>query len=180
MTIRPALERALRPLDTTDPSACWLWPNAVSIGGYALLRATSDPADGNAYVHRVMFEAFIRPIPGGMQIDHVCHTEALAAGRCDAGICEHRRCVNPWHLEAVTARENVLRGGSAAAVAALRDACSNGHEYTPENTYLYRNRRQCRECRRIHREAWRARSKAGGPDSLPRKSGQFVGGGSHA
>ena len=29
--------------------------------------------------------------------------------------------------------------------------CRNGHEYTPENVYLYRGKRHCRQCRRRHR-----------------------------
>lgn len=30
----------------------------------------------------------------------------------------------------------------------LKTHCANGHEWTPENTYLYRGHRQCRTCSR--------------------------------
>lgn len=180
MTPRPALERALRRLPVSDSTDCWLWPGALSIGGYGVLRATHLPADGNVYVHRLMYESLVRPIPVGMQLDHTCHSRALALGDCLAGPCRHRRCVNPLHLEVVTPRENVLRGGSSAARAALRDTCANLHEYTPENTYLYHGKRQCQTCRRAHRAAWRARRKIGDPNPVSRKPLHTAGGGRNA
>jgi hypothetical protein len=36
----------------------------------------------------------------------------------------------------------------AAKVRRARTHCKRGHEFTPENTYLYRNQRLCKECRR--------------------------------
>ena len=83
------------------------------------------------WAHRVSYELFRGPIPDGLQIDHLCRI---------------RHCVNPDHLEAVTQRENILRGTSPSAKAAARDACINGHPYTPENTKLFRGDRQCRTC----------------------------------
>lgn len=32
---------------------------------------------------------------------------------------------------------------------ALRTHCSQAHEYTPENTYVWHGRRQCRACKRV-------------------------------
>lgn len=43
----------------------------------------------------------------------------------------------------------------------LNTHCANGHEFTPENTYTYRNFRQCNICRKAHVQAswWRNREK---------------------
>ncbi|MBT2412652.1 HNH endonuclease [Streptomyces sp. ISL-12] len=46
--------------------------------------------------HRFSYELNVGPIPDGHQVDHLCRTPS---------------CVRPDHLEAVTQRENVLRGG---------------------------------------------------------------------
>lgn len=75
-----------------------------------------------------MYEAFVGPIPDGLQIDHLCRV---------------RHCVNPAHLEPVTIAENVRRG------AAAQTHCKYGHEYTPENTVIHHGGRECRTCNRI-------------------------------
>ena len=44
--------------------------------------------------------------------------------------------MNPDHLEAVTHRENVLRGQSLAAENVAKTHCPHGHAYDEENTYV--------------------------------------------
>lgn len=41
---------------------------------------------------------------------------------------------------------NLARGIGAALKRAIAH-CPAGHEYSPENTYVYRNRRSCKKCR---------------------------------
>ena len=118
---------------TPKPSnECWLWTGSVSPEGYGRL-------GDNKYAHRAFYEIFIGGIPTGMDLDHLCRV---------------RRCVNPWHLEPVTRRENVYRSPiSPAGVNKRKTHCVNGHEFTPKNT-LYRTnkyhtlQRICRECNR--------------------------------
>lgn len=73
------------------------------------------------------------PIPEGLVIDH---------------LCRNRGCVNPDHLEAVTQRENILRGEGLAAANARKTHCPKGHPYSGENLYVVPSsgRRQCRIC----------------------------------
>ena len=74
------------------------------------------------------------PIPEGLTLDHLCRVRA---------------CVNPAHLEPVTLRENTLRSPSApTAINARKTECLRGHAFTPENTWVHRSRRCCRECKR--------------------------------
>ena len=95
--------------DRTDPSGCWLWTAAVDEQtGYGRLGIGTR----SVAAHRIAFELFVGPIPDGMVIDHLCRV---------------RRCVNPDHLEAVSQRENLLRGDTlTAAHASDRDCGFDG------------------------------------------------------
>ena len=137
---RPAIERLLPRLQFAD-SGCWQWTGALNKFGYG--KISVGGRDGRILgTHRVAYEALIGPIPDGMQLDH---------------LCRNRACCNPAHLEVVTPRINTLRGDSAAAANSVKEACGNGHEFTPANTYVWRGQRHCRTCRR---EADRRRNRA--------------------
>lgn len=99
--------------------------------------------------HRVSYEKWHGPIPVGLVIDHLCHNEAAHRGECASGKCWHRMCVNPGHLAAVTSAVN---GGSSPYQMKNWTHCKNGHEFTPENTYIKpgEKSRQCRICRKAN------------------------------
>lgn len=73
------------------PDGCWNFIGAANPDGYGRIQV-GVKLD---YAHRVAYEAFAGPIPDGFDIDH---------------LCRNHRCCNPAHLEAVTRRENLLRG----------------------------------------------------------------------
>ena len=90
-----------------------------------------------------MFAMIFGEVPKGLQLDHLCRV---------------RDCVNPYHLEAVTQQENILRGESASAKHARKTHCINGHPLSGDNLYLRPDRgdragRACRECQRIRNKA---------------------------
>jgi HNH endonuclease len=123
----------------TDKSGdCWIWLGSKTDGGYG----TIGIAGKNKLVHRVNYERFVGPIPEGLCIDHLCRVRA---------------CCNPAHLEAVTYRENNLRGMAPTFVAHRAGTCTSGHEMTPENSYVRKNdgKRVCRTC--MHRRYERMR-----------------------
>lgn len=113
---------------TKRSEQCWIWTGAKK-RGYGTLDQVGS--------HRLAYLHFRGPIPTGLILDHLCRV---------------RNCVNPWHLEAVTHKENILRGVGLAAINAKKTACKRGHPFTPDNIYGRRGWRQCRECSRI---AWR-------------------------
>lgn len=130
---RPQAERFWEKVDKTEN--CWLWTACIKHGyGQFMVRRRSVMA------HRWSYEHVNGPIPEGLDIDHLCRV---------------RNCVNPAHLEAVSRRVNVLRGYGACAQFARKNACSNGHPYTEENTF-YRSDggRRCLICRKANSLAW--------------------------
>jgi hypothetical protein len=114
-----------------EATGCHNWIGPTTIG-YGKLW---NPAAGqNRLTHRIAYELAVGPIPDGFQIDH---------------LCKNTRCCNPGHLEAVTPAENQRRSDSASAIVGRRTHCSQGHEYSPENTYSRKDGgRNCRACRR--------------------------------
>jgi hypothetical protein len=122
---------------------CWLWRASTSHGGYGQVNRGMPDGPRNTGAHRVAYELVKGPIPAGMHIDHLCRMPL---------------CVNPAHLEAVTPRENMLRGRSPWADEARRTHCPLGHPYDEQNTILRRDgSRRCRVCTRAQNREAQAR-----------------------
>lgn len=99
------------------------------------------------YLHRYVYEMVHGPQPSSVKIRHKCDTPD---------------CFRFDHLEAGTQADNmrdmIERGRNRNGKE--RNHCSQGHEYTEENTYMRKDRPGHRECRICRREAV-ARYKAG-------------------
>lgn len=109
-------------------SGCWLWTAKLSAEGYGECQR-----GGIRFAHRISYQAFQGDIDEGLQIDH---------------LCRNRACVNPDHLEPVTARVNVLRSNNMAARNARKTACKYGHPFDADNTIRTKAGRVCRTCAR--------------------------------
>ena len=125
---------------------CIEWTGAVDRDGYG--------RSNRKLVHRVAYEKAYGPIKAGLTIDH---------------LCRNRRCINPLHFEAVTRRENTMRGIGPTALNARKSACVNGHPFNEANTYIgpdrdrqgrRTSRRQCRICNAAAVAAYKARKSA--------------------
>ena len=85
-------------VDVDKETGCWVWKNGDSGngrgGGYARMTLNGH----TVAVHRVMYTHMYGYIPGKKQIDHTCR---------------NRLCVNPQHLQMVTAKENCKRRDKA-------------------------------------------------------------------
>jgi len=120
--------RFFRFVNRAEPDECWPWLGQINTHGYGCFGGSTTRA------HRFAYELLIGAIPVGLTIDH---------------LCRNRNCVNPWHMEPVTNRENVLRGAGRTAVNAKRTHCPKGHPYLGDNLWFDRGSRRCRECNRL-------------------------------
>ncbi len=121
---------------------CWLWTGKTNKGGYGEIKVAGQ----RLRTHRWMYEIVKGPIPDGLQLDH---------------LCRQRACCNPAHLEAVTHRENMMRGKTQTAQKAAQTHCIHGHPFDAANTQWRKNgTRSCRACHRDAQQRFKERQEA--------------------
>ncbi len=117
---------------------CWVWTACKTKDGYSRFGL---PRRGTVPAYWVSWSLLRGEIDKNLEFDHLCRNHS---------------CVNPDHLEPVTARVNLLRGQGQTAMNAQKTHCIRGHEFTPENTYIQQGWRQCKLCRTIRQQQWNA------------------------
>lgn len=114
---------------------CWLWTGARTNFGHGVFK--NKIATGNL-AHRFSYALHFESIPSKKMILHKC---------------DNPDCVNPEHLYLGNHKDNMRD-------VALRKrhwntkktACKNGHRFNPENIYMTKYGRRCRECILIKRK----------------------------
>ena len=109
------MTRFWNKVNKTD--SCWEWQAYKNRKGYGEFSLNGKKQSA----HRIAYILERGDIPNGLVIDH---------------LCRNRGCVNPEHLEIVTAAENSRRG-------LIKAYCKRGHLRTPENVKKNRNCKQC-------------------------------------
>jgi HNH endonuclease len=134
---RNTIQEILLRLVVCEPKAldtgCWEWPGATAAGGYGKAGFQSR----TRRVHEIVYEHFVGDVPAGKELHHRCHNPV---------------CGNFEHLVALTPKEHMLEGNGIGHRNLVKTHCSQGHEYSEDNTYWYRGCRQCRQCRKIYRD----------------------------
>jgi hypothetical protein len=124
---------------------CWVWTGARTGAGYGAftVRDFERGSTNTVLAHRFAYESIRGPIPDGLGLDH---------------LCRNRSCVNPLHLEPVTARTNTLRGIGPSARNAAQSYCKRGHELSGANVQVWNAHRRCNTCRRLREKLGSAAS----------------------
>lgn len=123
-------ERFWAKIDATNRATCWNWVAYRNADGYGKFGLNGKAVSA----HRLSYTIHNGAIPDGLVVDHLCFNKS---------------CVNPLHLEAITQRENMLRGDAVNALNVRKTHCPQGHPYDGDNLIINRlGARLCRECQR--------------------------------
>lgn len=130
------MQHLLKSKIIIDKAGCWIWQGYISKSGYGQISIKKK----SYKAHRLSYQEFKGSIPAGLEIDHLCRV---------------RNCINPGHLEAVTKKENILRGTSFAATNAKKATCPLGHTYDHKTV----SGRVCSTCVKKKSATWRITNK---------------------
>lgn len=140
-------ERLLMHADVAE-NGCLEWNLSTRRKGYGQMWVKGK----NKSVHCLAYEVWVGPIPEGFDVDHECHNLAAAAGSCDGTEenCRHTLCINPEHLVAKPRGANLSASTlTQSSKNKAKTHCTNGHEFTEENTgHRSNGNRYCRQCER--------------------------------
>lgn len=152
-------DRYWAKVDVRAEHDCWLWLAGTGSKGYGRFGIHGHLQGPKVWdAHRVAYTLTFGPIPTGMEIDHVCHTQSTT---CTAGMeCPHRMCVNPKHLQLVTHRENAVRRDKRVLT------CPRGHL---KSGLRYSNGpdSRCGTCHRVKQAQFRATGRYEWPVEVP-------------
>ena len=125
-----------------NKSGCWIWIGSKTKSGYGVIWF-----DGKYHrVHRVA---------ALMYLNHPLNSDLEVCHKCDTPLC-----YNPEHLFIGTHTDNmrdmVAKGRHGIRPRNVKMWCRNGHEFTPENTFINSNGfKECRICRKASKARWR-------------------------
>lgn len=134
------VDETIAKLRIDRDSGCWVFGGSKNPRGYGLVSVRKQMFNENTTCrpHRLLYAYFIGPFNLSLTLDHLCRNPA---------------CCNPWHLEPVTLKENILRGECPCAINARKHKCACGQEYTA----YYRGDklvRRCRPCTLARQAKW--------------------------
>lgn len=129
--------RACWPVLEVAMGQCWRWQGSHWDHGRPVLNRTR--------VYHIIWSRWTgQPWPTGLVAHHLCETPW---------------CINPMHIQPLTATEhNRTHGKGGDWGQAAKERCPAGHDYDEKNTYITpRGDRNCRKCCAIAQRRYRER-----------------------
>lgn len=111
---------------------CLEWKGLLDADGYGRVKVHNT----DTRVHRAFFE--------------IWYGTTLETSDVLLHECDNPKCFNPFHLRKGTQAENIAdmdAKGRRVSASSLVTHCPHGHEYTADNTAVYKDgKRRCRAC----------------------------------
>ena len=115
--------------------SCLEWRGLLDEDGYGRVKVNNTDTRS----HRAFYEIWYR--------------ETLTPSDVLLHSCDNPKCFNPFHLRKGTQAENVAdmdAKGRRVSASSFVTHCPQGHEYTEDNTAVYKDgKRRCKTCMRI-------------------------------
>ncbi len=108
---------------------------------------------------RALIDHLGRPLGPGMQALHGCDNPACISTE-SGHLYEGTHAQNMRDKAERGRATNLVAVRAAAEARRARTHCKRGHEFTPENTHIYKDHRKCRACARPGLRAYQARLRA--------------------
>jgi hypothetical protein len=136
---RPLVDRIVDRLVIAD---CWEDSAKPDADGRTRIQwRGEDGVRRGQPTYRALYGLLVRPLGSEEHLHHMCLNII---------------CCNPDHLLPCSQAENnrfdKWKTPSAGAANRAKTHCVNGHEFSPENTYVYTYRRTCKTCVANHKK----------------------------
>lgn len=143
MTSFDEIIEKLKQKTTIDSNNCWIYNGADYGEGYTQITFNYN----QIYVHRLSAHIYHSlDLNSKLQANHKPE-------------CKNRKCWNPDHIYVGTQSENMndrfltrtnqIGIFGKALMEKNQTHCKHGHEFTPENTRIYKGKRNCKLCNKI-------------------------------
>lgn len=131
------MQRFFSKIKFNEKTTCWDWMASTDKDGYGQFWLNKKYHKA----HRVSYELIKGVLTKGLTLDH---------------LCKNKKCCNPEHLEQVSIQTNLKRAfHQISTINSKKTHCNNGHEFTPDNTYITPlGKRQCNECQRQRKKKY--------------------------
>lgn len=164
-------------IDGKYPTECWLWTACVSKKGYGRFRYNKKTFNAHQFIYDAIYQnersyydthhrCYTKNCVNPTHLEKLTHAKHASIENKNITHCRNGHLWIPENIcimksgkqECRTCRRLYI-GYQGNLPNTQRTHCPAGHEYNETNTYCYKNRRGCRQCRNINVKRYQQRKR---------------------